>query len=194
MLKRNSLLASSHWLVKSYRIPSILGMNSQNNSVLTHQTIIQKPIPSSRERTFSYLRVSTLLTSAKYRIPSILRMSLLSGNALVTGAGELSSIPAHGYRTEHQFSGSGIGRQLSLAYVKAGIQNITLADINPAGIEETAKLINARFPAAGILQVTVDVTDESSVNGMVEQAVEAFGTLECGEPQFELGRYLHVAC
>ncbi|KAH6872089.1 hypothetical protein B0T10DRAFT_541388 [Thelonectria olida] len=88
-------------------------------------------------------------------------MSLLSGNALVTGAG------------------SGIGRQLSLAYVRAGIQGITLADVNPKSLGETAKLIREEFPQVGIKEVAVDVTDEASVNHMVDEAVKAFGTLDC---------------
>lgn len=89
-------------------------------------------------------------------------MSLLSGNGLVTGGG------------------SGIGRQLSLAYVRAGVQNVTIGDINPQGLSETADLIKAEFPKAGVLQVEVDVTDEDSVNAMVDKAIEAFGSLECG--------------
>jgi len=88
-------------------------------------------------------------------------MNLLSGNALVTGAG------------------SGIGRQLSLAYVRAGIQGITLADLNKDGVAETARLIQNEFPNVKILPVIIDVTDEKSVNEMVDQAVQAFGTLDC---------------
>ena len=78
-------------------------------------------------------------------------------------------------------TGSGIGRQLSLAYVRAGVQNITLADINPDGVAETERMIKEEFPHAGTLKVTVDVTDEKSVNAMVESAAQAFGTLECGQ-------------
>ncbi|KAK4553514.1 hypothetical protein LTR86_009310 [Recurvomyces mirabilis] len=88
-------------------------------------------------------------------------MSLLSGNALVTGAG------------------SGIGRQLSVAYVRAGIQGITLADISEDGISETSRLIEAVSPGVKVLQVVVDVTDEDSVNEMVEKAMQSFGTLDC---------------
>jgi NAD(P)-dependent dehydrogenase (short-subunit alcohol dehydrogenase family) len=88
-------------------------------------------------------------------------MNLLSGNALVTGAG------------------SGIGRQLSLAYVRAGIQGITLADLNKDGVAETVRLIQTEFPDVKILPVIIDVTDEKSVNAMVDQAVQAFGTLDC---------------
>ncbi|KAF9771418.1 hypothetical protein IL306_010942 [Fusarium sp. DS 682] len=76
-------------------------------------------------------------------------------------------------------SGSGIGRQLSLAYVRAGIQGITLADLNKDAVFETARLIQAEYPDARVLPIVVDVTDERSVNAMVDQAVQAFGTLDC---------------
>ncbi|KAF5628926.1 dehydrogenase [Fusarium sp. NRRL 52700] len=88
-------------------------------------------------------------------------MGILDGNALVTGAG--------------------IGRQLSLAYIRAGIKAITLADLNKDGVLETSRLIKAEFPDAKVLPLVVDVTDEKSVNDMVDQAVQAFGTLDCGK-------------
>ncbi|KAF5617278.1 dehydrogenase [Fusarium tjaetaba] len=87
-------------------------------------------------------------------------MNILNGNALVTGAG------------------SGIGRQLSLAYVRAGVKGITLADVNKDGVLETAKLIQAEFPDVKVLPLVVDVTNETSVNDMVDQAVKTFGTLD----------------
>ncbi|KAF5636921.1 dehydrogenase [Fusarium sp. NRRL 25303] len=88
-------------------------------------------------------------------------MNILKGNALVTGAG------------------SGIGRQLSLAYVRAGIQGITLADLNKDALSETARLIQTQYPDVKVLSIVVDVTDEKSVNAMVDQAVQTFGTLDC---------------
>ena len=68
---------------------------------------------------------------------------------------------------------------MSLAYVRAGIQGITLADLNPRALEETAKLITAEYPHVGINQVVADVTDETSVNNMLDSAIKVFGTLEC---------------
>jgi NAD(P)-dependent dehydrogenase (short-subunit alcohol dehydrogenase family) len=55
-----------------------------------------------------------------------------------------------------------------------------LADINPKGAAQTAKLIKAEFPDVGILEVVVDVTDENSVYAMVDEHVDKFGTLDCG--------------
>lgn len=80
-----------------------------------------------------------------------------------------------------QNAGSGIGRQLSIAYVRAGIVGITLADLSKDGLTETARLIQEEFPNVKILPIVIDVTDEKSVNAMVDQAVQTFGTLDCGE-------------
>lgn len=46
---------------------------------------------------------------------------------------------------------------------------------------DTARLIQTEFPNARVLSVVIDVTDEESVRAMVDQAVQAFGTLDCGE-------------
>lgn len=53
--------------------------------------------------------------------------------------------------------------------------------MNAAGLAETERLIKEEFPTAGIAQVILDVTDEASVNAMVDKAVEAFGRLDCGK-------------
>lgn len=114
-------------------------------------------------------------------------MSLLSGTALVTGSGEYlwpqtyarCLIKDSNYC--YMSTGSGIGRELSLAYVRAGIQNITLADINLDGVAETAKLIEAAVPGTKILQIAVNVTNESDVNAMVDKTVSTFGSLDCGQ-------------
>lgn len=112
-------------------------------------------------------------------------MSLLSGNALVTGAGKQMAVrdcKAEADLTRN--TGSGIGRQLSLAYVRAGCQCITLADLSSEGVAKTEELIKGEFPHAKALCIQVDVTDEEAVNAMVAKAVQAFGTLEYGEPVF----------
>lgn len=108
-------------------------------------------------------------------------MSLLNGNALVTGAGECTEMPCSWCPAFILVAGSGIGRQLSLAYVRAGIQGITLVDMNKDAIAETAKLIKAEFPHAKTLEVAINVTDEQAVNSMVDQAVQTFGSLDCGK-------------
>lgn len=110
-------------------------------------------------------------------------MSLLSGNALVTGAGKFMDRPstASSYSLLTQHVGSGIGRQLSLAYVRTGVTGITLADRNEEGLAETARLVQTEFPHAKVLSVVLDVTDEQSVNAMVDKTIEAFGALDYGK-------------
>lgn len=109
-------------------------------------------------------------------------MSLLSGNALVTGAGMCGPRKVLVQATNQTvITGSGIGRQLSIAFVRAGITGITLADLSADGLAETVRLIQADFPSVNVLPLVVDVTDERSVEDMVSKAVETFGSLECGK-------------
>ena len=53
--------------------------------------------------------------------------------------------------------------------------------MNKDAVAETAKMIHADFPNVKCLPIVIDVTDEKSVNAMVDQAVQEFGTLDCGE-------------
>jgi NADP-dependent 3-hydroxy acid dehydrogenase YdfG len=48
-------------------------------------------------------------------------------------------------------------------------------------VAETERLIKSEFPNVKILAVIIDVTDEKSVNAMVDQAVNQFRTLDYGE-------------
>ena len=114
-------------------------------------------------------------------------MSLLCGNALVTGAGKcIERTSDLSSQLLTQRVGSGIGRQVSIAYARAGVQGITLADLNKDGTAETERLILEDFPNVKLLSVILDVTDEKSVNKMVDDAVEKFGTLDYGKtiPQY----------
>jgi NAD(P)-dependent dehydrogenase (short-subunit alcohol dehydrogenase family) len=93
-------------------------------------------------------------------------------------------------KVTHTTAGSGIGRQLSLAYARAGVQGITLADLNKDSVAETERLIQTEFPNVKVLPVIIDVTNEKSVNAMVDQAVETFRTLDYGETTPRYFRYL----
>ncbi|KAJ5717727.1 hypothetical protein N7488_003373 [Penicillium malachiteum] len=84
----------------------------------------------------------------------------LDGVALVTGAG------------------SGIGRQLCLAYAQAGCKAIALADINIKGIQETISLIQAQEKDVQTLAIEVNVADATSVRNMISRTVESFGRLD----------------
>lgn len=79
--------------------------------------------------------------------------------------------------------GSGIGRDASIAYVLEGVQNITLADINLDSAEETLDQCNLVVASRGrpirsIVSRHVDVSDEASVNQLVEDAVASMGSID----------------
>jgi NAD(P)-dependent dehydrogenase (short-subunit alcohol dehydrogenase family) len=79
------------------------------------------------------------------------------GTALVTGGG------------------SGIGRSVALAFHARGA-NVLVADINQAGAEETATMIEKAGGKA--VAFRVDVANAASVEAMVSRAVERFGRLD----------------
>ncbi|OGE51916.1 hypothetical protein PENARI_c012G02378 [Penicillium arizonense] len=88
------------------------------------------------------------------------QVKTLNGVALVTGAG------------------SGIGRELCLAYAQAGCRAIVLADIKIEGIDETISLIKARGYTVQTLALETNVTDVVSVKRMVSDTVSTFGSLD----------------
>jgi 3-oxoacyl-[acyl-carrier protein] reductase len=67
---------------------------------------------------------------------------------------------------------SGIGRATALIFAREGA-NIVCADINEAGVKETAAAVNATGSQA--LGVKVDVTQRAQTIGMVQRAIDAFG-------------------
>ncbi len=84
--------------------------------------------------------------------------SLDSKTALVTGGG------------------SGIGRAASLAYAKDGAR-VVVADVNVEGGEETVQMIKEAGGEA--ILVHADVSNPEDTQAMVDQAVAAFGSLDC---------------
>lgn len=71
--------------------------------------------------------------------------------------------------------GSGIGRATCLAFAKTGA-SVAVADISPAGGEETVEQIRQAGGEAEFF--AVDVTDEAQVARMVKDVVERFGRLD----------------
>ncbi len=70
---------------------------------------------------------------------------------------------------------SGIGRATALIFAREGA-NVVCADINEAGVQETAEKINAIGSQA--LALAVDVTKRAGVNDMVALAANGFGRID----------------
>jgi 3-oxoacyl-[acyl-carrier protein] reductase len=70
---------------------------------------------------------------------------------------------------------SGIGRAAALIFAREGA-NVVCADINEAGVKDTAEKINALGSQA--LALTIDVTKRAAVNDMIELAVNGFGRID----------------
>jgi NAD(P)-dependent dehydrogenase (short-subunit alcohol dehydrogenase family) len=69
-------------------------------------------------------------------------------------------------------AGSGIGRAMAVAFAKAGA-HVVVADINRAGAAQTAAEIGDAAIAAA-----VDISSETSVEGLVARALETFGPVD----------------
>src|SRR6476469_3321382 len=70
---------------------------------------------------------------------------------------------------------SGIGRATANIFAREGA-NVVCADINEAGVQDTAAQVNAKGSQA--LALKVDVTKRAEVDGMVKRAIDAFGTVQ----------------
>ena len=81
----------------------------------------------------------------------------------------------HGKTIHITGAASGIGRATALIFAREGA-NVICADINEAGVKETAEKINAIGSQA--LALAVDVTKRAAVNDMVELAVNGFGRVD----------------
>src|SRR5882757_2081520 len=70
---------------------------------------------------------------------------------------------------------SGIGRATANIFAREGA-NVVCADINEAGVKETASQVNAKGSQA--LALKVDVTKRGQVGDMAKRTVDAFGTVQ----------------
>ncbi|RAH71714.1 SDR family NAD(P)-dependent oxidoreductase [Aspergillus aculeatinus CBS 121060] len=77
-------------------------------------------------------------------------------------------------------TGSGIGREIALAYAAAGAAGVALADLHPqnaeqVAIESRATAINPDFRT---LVLSVDISLEESVDQMISEVVAEFGRID----------------
>jgi len=70
----------------------------------------------------------------------------------------------------------GIGRVIALRLAEEGA-HVVVADLLPT-VEETAQEVQEKFPENRVFALTVDVTDSSQVNRMVNETVERLGHLD----------------
>ncbi len=69
---------------------------------------------------------------------------------------------------------SGIGRATALIFAREGA-NVVCADLNEAGVRETASQVNGKGSQA--LALKVDVTKRQQVEDMAKRAIDAFGSV-----------------
>jgi NAD(P)-dependent dehydrogenase (short-subunit alcohol dehydrogenase family) len=76
--------------------------------------------------------------------------------------------------------GSGIGRDVAIAFAIEGARAVVFADLNEEAAYEAALESQelAKHPEYKHLTLKVDVTDEKSVRNMVGLAVAAFGRID----------------
>jgi enoyl-[acyl-carrier-protein] reductase (NADH) len=85
------------------------------------------------------------------------------------------------FQGSNSVSGSGIGQATAIACARAGCQSLTLVDMNAAGFQKTKELIKSFDKAIKMLELLVDVSDETAVEHMVKKTVDTFGGLDYGK-------------
>ncbi|KAI7361534.1 NAD(P)-binding protein [Hortaea werneckii] len=86
--------------------------------------------------------------------------NMFPGVALVTGAA------------------SGIGQATAVSFAKEGCSQIVIADRNVNGLNETHSRVQEAAPSCSVLSVQTDVSDQESVQALIDKAVETFGRLD----------------
>lgn len=74
----------------------------------------------------------------------------------------------------------GIGQETGYAFAGVGAVGVVFADINEQGAQESAEKSKsfAKHPDYRAVAVQVDITNEASVQNMVDKAVKEFGRID----------------
>lgn len=129
----------------------------------------------------------------------------VNGIALIAGAGKYPSTFLN--RTHHQsrsipqltsqLTGSGIGRQVALAMASRGMNTIVCADLNLESARSTAHECMARkassAPKFEAHALQFDVTDEASVQHMVDETNRRFGRIDHFVNTAGVSQEMHVS-
>ncbi|KAH7383413.1 hypothetical protein BKA64DRAFT_735662, partial [Cadophora sp. MPI-SDFR-AT-0126] len=75
-------------------------------------------------------------------------------------------------------AGSGIGRATAKMFVTETCKRIFIGDVNPAGLEETKKIMKELDSGVDVQSGVIDVALEDSVKKFFENAVKAFGRID----------------
>jgi 3-oxoacyl-[acyl-carrier protein] reductase len=73
---------------------------------------------------------------------------------------------------------AGIGRATALRFAQLGARGLVLADVDRAGLDETARLVAGASPATAALVVPTDVTDIPSLERLYDAAADKFGGID----------------
>ena len=71
---------------------------------------------------------------------------------------------------------SGIGRSTAEAFAKEGVSHIALIDLDEQGIQSTSEMVESL--KTGFSKHCIDVTEEDSVEGTLNEIVDEYGSLD----------------
>jgi NAD(P)-dependent dehydrogenase (short-subunit alcohol dehydrogenase family) len=97
------------------------------------------------------------------------------GVALITGAAS-GTFPQ--CTVEQSLTSTGIGKATALLYAKEGCKKIVIADVNIGQLQTTKEEIEKTYPGVIVLATSLDVRDQDSIQGMVDEAVKTFGRID----------------